>query len=125
MTISTHVLDAAAGQPATGVSVTLSRRQADAEGAAPGDCWLEVESGRTDADGRYRFATDASPGEYRLIFATGAYFAARSAPTFYPEVAVTFTVAGGDGDGDGDENGAHFHVPLLLSPYAYSTYRGS
>lgn len=110
MTISTHVLDASAGTPAAGVSVTLSRLAGS---------WLDVESGVTDADGRYRFLADAPAGTYCLTFGTGAYFTAQAVATFYPEVAVTFTVpAAADGAG-------HFHVPLLLSPFAYSTYRGS
>ena len=112
MTISTHVLDASLGAPGTGISVTLSRLEV---------AWLDVESGVTGADGRHRFLADAPAGTYCLTFGTGAYFAARAIRTFYPEVAVTFTIpepATGSYPG-------HFHVPLLLSPYAYSTYRGS
>ena len=112
MTISTHVLDASAGAPAAGVSVTLSRLAGS---------WLDVESGVTDADGRHRFLADVPAGTYCLTFGTGAYFAARAVATFYPEVAVTFTVPEPAGDADA----GHFHVPLLLSPFAYSTYRGS
>ena len=112
MTISTHVLDATLGTPAAGVSVTLSRLAGS---------WLDVESGVTDADGRYRFLADTPAGTYCLTFGTGAYFAARSVATFYPEVAVTFMILEpADVEGPG-----HFHVPLLLSPFAYSTYRGS
>jgi len=92
------------------VSVTLFRRD-------PDEAWPLAEAGVTDADGRLRFATETSGGMYRLTFATGPYFAARSVDTFYPEVTITFTV-------EGDPSG-HYHVPLLLSPYAYSTYRGS
>jgi 5-hydroxyisourate hydrolase len=110
VSVSTHILDAVAGHPATGVSVTLSA--VDAAGS-----WLLVESAATDPDGRHRFAAATPPGIYRLVFATAAYFAARDIAAFYPEVAITFTVSG--------EQGTHFHVPLLLSPYAYSTYRGS
>jgi 5-hydroxyisourate hydrolase len=105
MTISSHVLDASLGTPAAGVSVTLSRQA---------DGWRDVESGVTDADGRYRFSAETPPGTYRLAFGCGPYFAARSVATFYPEVIITFLVTDG-----------HFHVPLLLSPFAYSTYRGS
>ena len=112
MTISTHVLDASLGVPAAGISVTLSRLAAG---------WLDVESGVTDADGRHRFLAEAPAGTYCLSFATGAYFAARAVRTFYPEVVITFTVAASD---DGTLPG-HSHVPLLLSPFAYSTYRGS
>lgn len=114
MTISTHVLDASLGTPAAGVSVTLSR-------LAGG--WLDVESGVTDPDGRHRFVADTLAGTYCLTFGTGPYFAARGVPTFYPEVAITFTIPEPQDPADG--NAGHFHVPLLLSPFAYSTYRGS
>ena len=114
MTISTHVLDASLGTPAAGVSVTLSR-------LAGG--WLDVESGVTDPDGRHRFVADAPAGTYCLTFATGAYFAARAVPTFYPEVAITFTIP--EPQDAAAANAGHFHVPLLLSPFAYSTYRGT
>jgi 5-hydroxyisourate hydrolase len=106
-TISTHVLDAALGRPAGGVAVTLERRAADGE-------WATVARGATDGDGRLRFAAEAGHGPWRLTFGTGEYFAARGVESFYPEVTVTFTVAAG-----------HYHVPLLLSAFAYSTYRGS
>jgi len=112
MTISTHVLDASQGVPAAGISVTLSRLETG---------WLDIESGVTDADGRHRFLAEVPAGTYCLTFATGAYFAARAVATFYPEVAITFTIAE-------PEDGMlprHSHVPLLLSPFAYSTYRGS
>ena len=103
--LTTHVLDATAGAPATGVTVTL----VEADGGI-------VATGDTDADGRLALGPDELPaGEYALRFATGAYFAARSTPAFYPRVEIAFTVAGA----------AHYHVPLLLSPFAYSTYRGS
>ncbi len=107
--VTTHVLDAASGHPATGVTVTL-----ESFGAAAS----VVASGVTDADGRISHLgpVDLAAGSYQLRFDTGGYFAARGVPTFYPEVVVTFVVADGD---------SHYHVPLLLSPYAYSTYRGS
>lgn len=110
MSVSTHILDAVAGHPAAGVCVTLSA-------ADPAGSWLPVESAATDADGRHRFAAATPPGVYRLVFATAGYFAARDIAAFYPEVTITFTVSEGERD--------HYHVPLLLSPYAYSTYRGS
>jgi 5-hydroxyisourate hydrolase len=105
VSISTHVLDAAQGRPASGVPVRLE----DASGAM-------LAEAVTDADGRVAsLAPDPlSPGEYRLRFDTDAYFAGRDA--FYPEVVVAFRVA------DPEQ---HYHVPLLLSPFAYSTYRGS
>jgi 5-hydroxyisourate hydrolase len=100
--LSTHVLDTALGRPAAGVRVSLET--ADGE---------HIGSGTTDADGRVgALAERLVPGGYVLRFATGAYL---GADAFYPEVVVTFRVGG-------DE---HYHVPLLLSPYGYSTYRGS
>lgn len=102
--LSTHVLDAVAGTPAAGITVTL----ADATGTV-------LATAHTDDDGRIAaLAEGLAPGIYRLTFDTGSYFAAT--PTFYPEVIITFEVA------DGTEK---YHVPLLLSPFAYSTYRGS
>jgi 5-hydroxyisourate hydrolase len=115
MTVSTHVLDASAGTPAAGVSVTLSRLSGR---------WLDVESGVTDADGRHRFVSDTPAGTYCLTFRTGGYFTARAVETFYPEVAVTFTIQA-PADEAAAAGTAHVHVPLLLSPFAYSTYRGS
>jgi 5-hydroxyisourate hydrolase len=124
MTLSTHVLDAARGRPAVGVAVRLDRHDSgvahsDDAGRRPSDSWITVAEGHTDADGRL---TDWLPagvptaGVHRLTFQTGAYFAGQQVACFHPEVTVTFTVA------DPDE---HYHVPLLLSPFAYSTYRGS
>ena len=106
-TVSTHVLDASAGIPASGVHVVLEGRAADGS-------WEIARQAETDGDGRARFPADVTAGEYRLTFGTGGYFAARGIASFYPEVTVTFSVASG-----------HYHVPLLLSPFAYSTYRGS
>lgn len=107
--LSTHVLDATSGTPAAGITVTLATRGDDA--------WTDVAGAVTDTDGRVR---DLAPGglpagTHRLTFLTGPYFAAAGIAGFYPEVAVTFTV---------DED-RQYHVPLLLSPFAYSTYRGS
>jgi 5-hydroxyisourate hydrolase len=112
MTVSTHILDAVAGAPARGVSVELSARDDSRS-------WRPVETGVTDADGRILFAAETASGVYRLTFATGLYFSDRGVVGFYPEVVITFsTVTLDDAPG-------HFHVPLLLSPYSYSTYRGS
>ena len=109
--ITTHVLDTARGRPAAGVAVVLERL---ADGGAT------LGRGATDADGRLRDLLPAGeplePGAYRLVFDTGAYFARGGAESFYPEVAIVFQVKNG---------GEHFHVPLLLSPFGYSTYRGS
>lgn len=101
--VTTHVLDAATGRPAAGVRVRLER----ADGTV-------VAEARTDDDGRVRDLGAPAPGLHRLVFATGEWFAAAGRDTFYPEVVVTFTLGEG-----------HHHVPLLLSPFAYSTYRGS
>ncbi|GAB2664675.1 hydroxyisourate hydrolase [Kribbella swartbergensis] len=107
-TVSTHVLDTARGLPATGVPVSLSRVGAD--GA------VVLAKGTTDDDGRITdFEPGLEPGTYQLRFDTAAYAAASGQDTFFPEVTVTFTIT--------DER--HHHVPLLLSPFAYSTYRGS
>jgi 5-hydroxyisourate hydrolase len=114
MSLSTHVLDGVRGQPAPGVRVRLDFALPEARGGG----WLELAEARTDADGRIRFADEliATAGAHRLVFDTGAYFAAQGVATFYPEVSIAFTVA---------DAAAHHHVPLLLSPFAYSTYRGS
>jgi 5-hydroxyisourate hydrolase len=118
MTLSTHVLDATTGRPASGVQVRLDRAAGD---GGAGDGWATAGQGQTDADGRLRLsgpggAAGFEPGVYRITFGTGAYFAARGVPSFYPEVTITFEMTAPD---------EHYHVPLLLSPYAYSTYRGS
>lgn len=102
-TFSTHVLDAVLGRPAAGVGVVLT---------LPGG---GTETGTTDADGRLRVAADLPAGTATVTFATGAWFAAQQRDTFHPEVAVTFTLHAGE----------HHHVALLLSPFAYTTYRGS
>lgn len=103
--LTTHVLDAARGIPAAGVAVSLR--------AASGD---EVAAGQTDADGRLALGPDLlAPGDYTLTFETGAYFDAQAVESFYPEVTVAFRI----------RDDRHYHVPLLLSPFAYSTYRGS
>jgi 5-hydroxyisourate hydrolase len=112
MTVSTHILDAVAGAPARGVPVELSVRDDDGS-------WRSVETGVTDADGRIRFGAETVSGAYRLTFATGLYFSNQGRVGFYPEVVITFSTVTPDGAP------GHFHVPLLLSPYAYSTYRGS
>lgn len=105
--LSTHVLDATTGRPATGVAVTLATASGEA-----------IATGVTDADGRVAdLGPDLlEPGDYRIDFRTGDYFASRGQQTFYPEVSIIFSTHAGQ---------AHYHVPLLLSPFAYSTYRGS
>lgn len=112
--ISTHVLDTSRGHPAAGVPVLL-------EWVGDGsDLRREVGRGRTDSDGRVRElvpeGTTAHVGTYCLTFETAEYFTSVGSDTFYPRVTVLFTVR------DGSQ---HHHVPLLLSPYGYATYRGS
>jgi 5-hydroxyisourate hydrolase len=113
MHISTHVLDIAWGRPAEGVAVRLERR--DATGL-----WQLLASGRTDSDGRCSpllVGDDVPlPGLYRLGFDTASYFAACQLDGLYPLVEITFQVRDGE---------RHFHIPLLLSPNGYTTYRGS
>jgi 5-hydroxyisourate hydrolase len=110
--ISTHVLDTAAGRPAAGVAVYLER-----EGPSG---WELVNEGVTDGDGRLPGllpdGVELVAGRYRISFDSGGYFASSGVRGFYPEVAIVFEV---------NEPGEHQHVPLLLSPFGYSTYRGS
>lgn len=110
--ITTHVLDTARGCPAAGIRVALEVMDAHEQ-------WKPIGQGSTGEDGRLRTLmpaeTAALAGTYRLIFDTGAYFTARGISAFYPQIIVSFVVV--------DE--AHHHVPLLLSPFGYATYRGS
>lgn len=115
-TLSTHVLDTSRGRPAAGLRVRL-------EGPAAEGAWGPLGAGTTNEDGRVADLLDSTggghhldAGTYRLTFETGPYFARRKEATFYPEVIVTFTIAHSE---------EHYHVPLLLSPFGYSTYRGS
>jgi len=105
VSVSTHVLDAVAGRPATGIAVRLFLGEE------------MLAEGVTDRDGRCRLTEEATGlGSHRLVFATGPWFAEQDREAFWPEVVLTFTVA---------EPAEHHHVPLLLSPFAYSTYLGS
>jgi len=110
-TITTHVLDTSRGRPAAGVPIVLDFRSGTG-------AWQERGRGMTDADGRLRdlLKDPLEAGVYRLTFDTAAYFEALGAPAFYPVVAVVFEVT---------SPAQHHHVPLLLSPFGYSTYRGS
>jgi len=101
--ITTHVLDTSSGKPAAGIAVTLER-------SMPNGTWSAIGRGTTDNDGRLRTLTtgDVEKGTYRLTFDTGT--------AFYPQVVILFNVADG---------AQHYHVPLLLSPWGYTTYRGS
>lgn len=111
--ITTHVLDTSRGQPADGVPLKLELEVADGS-------WKQIGKGTTDVDGR---AKDLLPagfalhgGVYRLVFDTETYFESQNIEAFYREVAVVFTIR---------DPAQNYHVPLLLSPFGYSTYRGS
>jgi 5-hydroxyisourate hydrolase len=109
MTVTTHVLDTARGRPAVGVAVRLER--------VVGDGAQLVAAAATDRDGRVRdLGDELAAGAYRLVFGTGAYFAGLGDDSFYPRVSVEFSL---------EDPADHYHVPLLVSPYGYSTYRGS
>ena len=108
--ITTHVLDTALGKPASGVPISLEKRD--------GDTWTEIGSGVTNDDGRIAdlISGTLEQAHYRMNFATESYFSNLGVAAFYPVVRVEFEIA------DPDQ---HYHVPLLLSPFGYSTYRGS
>ncbi len=112
--ITTHILDTSRGRPASGVLVVLEVRSKEGD-------WKVIGHGMTDMDGRLKELIPAdtpltAKTDYRITFDTGAYFSAQNIESFYPEVAIVFTVR---------EAQEHYHVPLLLNPYGYSTYRGS
>jgi 5-hydroxyisourate hydrolase len=109
--ITTHVLDTSLGRPAAGIRVQLHCKS--------GEAWKLIGESHTDANGRCADLMEeekAMAGTYRLLFFSAEYFRERSTETFYSEIPVIFEVA------DPDQ---HFHVPLLISPFGYSTYRGS
>ena len=111
--ISTHVLDTALGKPAARVPVRLEQREKDGR-------WITLGSFNTDADGRcaqmLAESQSAPEGQYRLVFDTATYYAAQNVPGLYPVVEITFEARKGE---------AHYHIPLLLSPNGYTTYRGT
>lgn len=113
MSISTHVLDTSAGSPADGVTVYL-------ESLTDAEDWRVVGSGTTDRDGRVGDLVEdqalMTAGTYRLTFETGDYFERTGVESFNPRVQIEFIVR---------DAGEHYHVPLLLSPFGYTTYRGS
>ena len=109
--ITTHVLDVSQGRPAANVSVTLE--------VSAGGTWKELSRGATDIQGRLGSLATPTPlpeGTYRLVFDSGSYFKSQNSIGFYPQVSIAFDVR---------DPAQHYHVPLLLSPYGYSTYRGS
>jgi 5-hydroxyisourate hydrolase len=109
--ITTHVLDTSLGKPAQGIAILLEQKT-DAG-------WKKVANGKTDTDGRIKNLVPDSekinPGVYRMSFETKEYFGRQGMKGFYPSVNIEFEIA----------DQSHYHVPLLLSPYGYSTYRGS
>ncbi|MFT3710881.1 MAG: hydroxyisourate hydrolase [Archangium sp.] len=110
--ITTHILDTTLGKPARGVAISLQKMGADGP-------WRDIGAGATDEDGRLKTLTPpgpVEPGTYRIRFETGAYFKATGTKGFYPYVEVVFEIVDG---------AAHYHVPLLLNPWGFSTYRGS
>jgi 5-hydroxyisourate hydrolase len=111
--ITTHILDTSRGRPASGVPVVLEFQSAE-------DGWELIGQGETDSDGRLKELLPSShvlaEGIYRLTFDTKPYFASQSVESFYPEVIIIFSVR---------DATQHYHVPLLLNPFGYSTYRGS
>lgn len=114
--ITTHILDTARGVPAAGVSVVLEYR-------GEADTWRTLGTGATDIDGRIANLLPEDmvllPGAYRLTFATGDYLAkTTSTPVFYPEIQIAFAITA-------EGTRQHYHIPLLLNPFGYTTYRGS
>lgn len=108
--ITSHVLDTSRGAPAANIEVTLELKS--------GDDWQSVGGGTTNDDGRVPdlITSDLSAGHYRINFMVADYFAAMNQSSFYPVVRIEFSV---------DDAAQHYHVPLLLNPFGYSTYRGS
>lgn len=109
--VTTHILDTSRGRPAAGVTVALEVKK--------DNVYEEIGRGETDADGRLRTLTQGitlAQGTYRITFHTAAYFDKQGITGFYPEVTIAFEVRAPE---------EHYHVPLLLNPYGYSTYRGS
>ena len=110
--ISTHVLNTASGKPAAGVAIVLQYQA--------GKNWEELGRGLTDLQGRaadlYLSKKPLQAGTYRLVYETGVYFKGQGTKTFFPQVEIIFEI---------EKTDEHYHVPLLLSPFGYSTYRGS
>ena len=106
--ISTHVLDTSHGCPAEGISVLLKK-------CKDGN-WLEVSKGVTNSDGRFAFQCESSPGIYKIVFQVENYFISRGGEFFFEKIPVIFKI---------ENTQRKYHVPLLLNPFGYSTYRGS
>ena len=110
MTLSTHVLDTGRGVPAAGIAISLY--------ALDGDSRVLLTRATTDQDGRTQapLSLQLASGSYELLFFTGAYFLQHGIKALYDEIPIRFRI---------DQDGGHYHIPLLLGPWAYSTYRGS
>ena len=110
--LSVHILDLQSGQPTAGVTVTLEQKT--------GNGWQQLASGVTNAQGRitemYPADKTMQAGDYRIVFKTGEHYARLKQETFFPEIPVQFHV---------EKTGQHYHIPLLLSPFGFSTYRGN
>ncbi len=111
--ITTHILDTSLGRPAEGVSIVLEIQKGD-------DNWEEIGCGVTDNDGRLRTlissAASLQTGVYRISFDVADYFSQQQRESFYTVISIVFVVR---------DNSEHYHIPLLLNPFGYSTYRGS
>jgi 5-hydroxyisourate hydrolase len=111
--ITTHILDTSLGKPVAGVTVTLERQD-------HGDVWKTIGRAVSNSDGRVEALLDEraalTPGIYRLTYGSGSYFHQRGISGFFPSIVVTFEI---------EDPSVHYHIPLLLSPFGYSTYRGS
>jgi 5-hydroxyisourate hydrolase len=115
--ISTHVLDTAKGVPALALQLELFACSNTLEFDGKGEMiWQALGLTATDNDGRAKFIFDIQPGIYKMVFYTMDYFAQQGTPNFYPKIEIIFRIA---------DTVRHHHIPLLLSPYGYSTYRGS
>ena len=110
--VTTHVLDTAIGKPAKGIFIVFEKLTTDGH-------WIKSGEGKTNSDGRLPdlLAPEIklTPGTYRLIFETGPYYKSQAIKGFYPSVTIAFEIS----------DDTHYHVPLLLNPFGYSTYRGS
>ena len=110
--LSVHILDLQSGQPTAGVTVTLEQKQ--------GEGWQQLGSAVTNAQGRiaamYPVDAPMQAGDYRIVFKTGEHYARLKQETFFPEIPVQFHV---------EKTEQHYHIPLLLSPFGFSTYRGN
>ena len=106
--ISTHILDTSRGNPAKGIKLTLQKKEKDG--------WQDVATGTTNSDGRFSFEGETNAGVYQILFEVEGYFKGISRSDFYTQIPVVFTV---------EDTKKKYHIPLLLNPFGYSTYRGT